>query len=180
MTRALFVVAAIAVCGSLSLGADQTFPLTGDNAKVTFVGTKPGGKHQGGFSKLSGTATVSDGDPATLKIEVTIDTDSLYSDNPMLTTHLKSPDFFAVKDHPKAKFKTTKVEKTDKGYTITGELTMLGKTKPVVMPATVSVTGDTLTLTSEFQIDRNDWGMSYGRGKVDDKVSLKVVVNAKK
>ena len=40
--------------------------------------------------------------------------------------------------------------------------------------------GDDKTLTSEFKINRNDWGMTYGKGKVDDIVSLKVVVNAKK
>ena len=57
-----------------------------------------------------------DADPASLKIEAEIDTDSLYSDNVKLTGHLKSPDFFGVKDNPKATFKTTKVEKTDKGY----------------------------------------------------------------
>ena len=98
----------------------------------------------------------------------------------MLTKHLKSPDFFGVADHPKATFKTTKVAKTDKGYNITGDLTMLGRTKAVSMPATVTAAGDNLTLTSEFKINRNDWGMSYGKGKVDDIVSLKVVVNAKK
>jgi polyisoprenoid-binding protein YceI len=180
MLRTLFTVAALAACISSASAADHTFPLTGDNAKITFVGTKPGGKHEGGFAKLAGTATVTDGNPATLKLDVTIETDSLFSDNPMLTTHLKSPDFFAVKDHPRATFKTTKVEKSDKGYTITGDLTMLGKTKPVVMPATVTTSGDTLTLTSEFSIDRTDWGMSFGQGKVDNKVNLKVVVNAKK
>jgi polyisoprenoid-binding protein YceI len=162
------------------LAADTTYKLTGENTKVTFVGTKPGGKHEGGFKTVSGTATVTDGNPATLKIEAEIDCTSLYSDTPKLTEHLKSADFFGVKDNPKAAFKTTKVEKTDKGYTITGDLTLLGKTKPVTMPAAVTAAGDTLTLTSEFKINRNDWGMTYGKGKVDDLVSLKLTVTAKK
>lgn len=180
MLRTLSVAVALAAASSSSFAADTTFPLTGDNAKVTFVGTKPGGKHAGGFAKLSGTATVADGNPGTLKLDVTIETDSLFSDDPKLTAHLKSPDFFAVKDHPKATFKSTKVEKTAAGYTITGDLTLLGKTKPVVMPATVTATGNTLTFSSDFSIDRTDWGMSYGQGKVDNKVTLKVVVSAKK
>jgi len=180
MYRAPFAVVLAVLLAVPVVAAETKFSLTGENTKITFVGTKPGGRHEGGFKKVSGTATVTDGNPATLQIQAEIDTTSLYSDNGMLTKHLKSPDFFGVEDHPKATFKTTKVEKTDKGYTITGDLTMLGRTKAVSMPATVTAAGDTLTLTSEFKINRNDWGMTYGKGKVDDIVSLKVVVNAKK
>lgn len=181
MHRNLFAaVFAVALVGTAS-AADQTFALTGENTKVTFVGTKPGGKHTGAFPKLSGSATVTDGNPTTLKIDVTINTEDLTSDDPKLTAHLKSPDFFAVKDHPKATFKSTKVEKTTAGVNVTGDLTMLGKTKAVTFPATVTVTGDALTVTSsEFKIDRTQWGMTYGKGKVDDAVTLKVVVTAKK
>jgi polyisoprenoid-binding protein YceI len=180
MYRAPFAVVLAALLAVPVFAADTKYTLSGENTKVTFTGTKPGGKHDGGFKNVSGTATVADGNPATLKIEAEIDCTSLYSDTPKLTDHLKSPDFFGVKDHPKATFKTTKVEKSDKGYTITGDLTLLGKTKPVTMPATVTAAGDTLTLTSEFKINRNDWGMTYGKGKVDDLVSLKLTVNAKK
>ena len=180
MYRAPFAVVLAVLLAVPVVAAETKFSLTGENTKITFVGTKPGGRHEGGFKKVSGTATVTDGNPATLQIQAEIDTDSLYSDNEKLTGHLKSPDFFGVKDHPKATFKTTKVEKTAKGYNVTGELTMLGRTKAVSMPATVTAAGDTLTLTSEFKINRNDWGMTYGKGKVDDIVSLKVVVNAKK
>jgi polyisoprenoid-binding protein YceI len=180
MTRALSAVAFVALLGLTASAADEKYTLTGENTKVTFVGTKKNGKHEGGFKKVAGTATVADGKPETLQIQATIDCDSLYSDNEKLTAHLKNPDFFAVKDNPTATFKTTKVEKTPTGYTITGDLTLLGKTKPVTMPATVAVAGDTLTLTSEFKINRFDWGMTYGKGMVDETVSLKLNVAAKK
>jgi polyisoprenoid-binding protein YceI len=179
MIRALFALVAAGALTSVALAADQTFALTGENTKITFVGTKPGGKHDGGFAKLSGTATVTDGNPQSLRIMVDIDTGSLYADDPKLATHLKSPDFFAVKDHPKATFKTTKVEKSGTGYTVSGELTMLGKTKPVSFPATVAVSGNTLTLSAEFKINRTDWGMNFGKGMIDDLVTVKVAVNAK-
>ena len=180
MYRAPFAVVLAVLLAVPVVAAETKFSLTGENTKITFVGTKPGGRHEGGFKKLSGTATLDGTDAAGLKVEVEVDTESLYADDAKLTAHLKSPDFFGVKDHPKATFKTTKVEKTAKGYNITGDLTMLGRTKAVSVPATVTAAGDTLTLTSEFKINRNDWGMTYGKGKVDDIVSLKVVVNAKK
>lgn len=179
MTRALLTAGLFALVAAPVLAADTKYTLTGENTKIEFTGTKPGGKHDGGFKKVAGTATVTDGNLATLKIEVEIETDSLYSDDPKLTGHLKSPDFFGVKDNPKATFKTTKVEKGDKGYTVTGDLTLLGKTKSVSFPAEVAA-GDSLTLNATFPIDRNDWGMSFGKGKVDDKVTIRVAVNAKK
>lgn len=155
----------------------DTYSLTGGNTKVEFVGSKAEGKHDGGFKNLTGTATA---DAGNVRIEVEIDTTSLYSDNQKLTGHLKSPDFFDVKNNPKAKFVTTKVEKGANGtYTVTGDLTLLGKTKTISFPAQIQ-TGDTFTLKSEFKINRTDFGMSWGKGKVHDDVTVKVNVAAKK
>ena len=176
MLRSLLV---LALVGGTAVAADQKLALTGDNTTVTFTGFKKGGKHDGGFKKLTGTASFSDADLTTLKIEATIDADSLYSDNEKLTAHLKNPDFFGVKDNPTATFKSTKVEKTEKGYTVTGDLTLLGKTKPVTMPAAIAMKDGTLTLTSEFKINRFDWGMTFGKGMVEDGVSLKLKIDAK-
>jgi polyisoprenoid-binding protein YceI len=178
MVRTLFAAVFVAGAALTTNAADTKYALTGDNTKLTFVGTKPGGKHDGGFAKLTGTAV--GGDPATLKIEVSIDTDSLYSDDAKLTAHLKNADFFDVKNQPKATFKSTKVEKGDKGYTVTGDLTLLGKTKAVKFPATITEKDGTLSVTASFAIDRTDWGMNYGKGKIDDKVTIGIAVTAKK
>ena len=151
--------------------------MTGENTKVTFTGTKKDGKHDGGFKTLTGTATV-DGD-ALIKVEVEIDTDSIYTDNAGLTGHLKSPDFFDVKAKPKAKFVSTKIAKGGKAYEITGDLTLLGKTKSITFPATITASGGSLKIEGEAKIDRNDFGMTYGKGKVDDQVAIKVAVEAK-
>jgi polyisoprenoid-binding protein YceI len=174
--RMLFAAAAVVALAAPALAADP-IKLTGENTKITWVGTKPGGKHDGGFKTLTGTATVSGDDLA--KVEVEIDTESLYADDPKLTAHLKSPDFFGVKNNPKAKFVSTKVEKADKGVTITGDLTLNGKTKSISFPATVSNAGGTVKIDSVFTIDKRDFGMTYGGGKIDDQVAIKVAVEAK-
>jgi polyisoprenoid-binding protein YceI len=180
MLRSLFAVAFVAAVSLTASAADTKYTLSGDNTKLTFVGKKPDGKHNGGFAKLSGSATVSGDDITTLKAEVDIDTDSLFSDNAMLTTHLKNADFFDVKNNPKATFKITKVEKSDNKYTVSGNLTMLGKTKPVSFPATITTTAEGLSVDASFVIDRTLWGMNYGKGKIDDKVDLAIKVTAKK
>src|SRR5207245_10696163 len=96
-------VAAVAALATLagSLGADD-FSLAAKNTIISFVGTKPGGKHDGGFKQLTGAATIQDKDATTLKLTVEIDITSLYADNAKLTNHLKSTDFLGVKTNPKS------------------------------------------------------------------------------
>lgn len=200
MRRAL-ILAALFFAAVVPASA-ESYKLDGKTAKVTFVGTKINGKHSGGFKKLDGKATLDGDDMTTLKIELEIDTASLYSDNAKLTEHLSGPDFFGVKEFPKATFKVTKVEKTKPGkadksdkdakeakvdkdsYTLTGDLTLLGKTKPVTMPGKVKIDGEQLVITSDFKIKRSEWGMTYKVGKktgeIEDEVKLKVDVKAKK
>jgi polyisoprenoid-binding protein YceI len=167
----------LAVLTSAVFAADQKYTLTGTNTRIEWTGTKPDGKHDGGFKKLSGTAVV--GPKGELKLELEIDCTSLYSDNILLTVNLKSPDFFAVKDHPKARFVSRKVEKADKGFVIIGDLTLLGKTREVRIPAEIAV-GEVLTLQGSFTINRHDFGMSYAKGKINDEVQVRVKVEAKK
>ena len=136
--RSLFAAILVAIVAAPICAEEKKVALSGDNTKITWVGTKPGGKHNGGFKSLTGTATV-DGDKLK-SVEVSIETASLYADDAKLTLHLKSPDFFGVKDNPKAKFKSTKIDSTD-GVKITGDLTINGKTKSVTIPANVTVSG---------------------------------------
>jgi len=180
MLRILAPVLLVGLLASVSLAAEVTYPLNGENTKITFVGSKPEGKHDGGFKKLTGTAKVDGTDVTTLKVAVDIDMNSLYSDNPKLTAHLKSPDFFGVKTYPKSRFVMTKVEKSGGEYKVTGRLTMHGKTKEVSFPATVEVKGESLSLSSNFTINRHDWGVSFGKGKVDDEVKMAISLRAGK
>jgi polyisoprenoid-binding protein YceI len=174
--RSLFAALAVTFLATTIFAEEKKVNLTGDNTKVTWVGTKPGGKHEGGFKTLTGTATV-DGDKLK-SIEVTIETESLYADDAKLTAHLKSPDFFGVKNNPKATFKTTKVDTTD-GVKLTGDLTINGKTKSITFPVNATVSGGTVKITGETSIDKRDYGMTYGGGKIDDQVAIKVAVEAK-
>lgn len=174
-----FTLLAAALLAAPALAEDATFKLTGENTTLKFVGTKKDGKHEGGFKALTGTATLG-GDPTSLKIECEIDVTSLYSDNDGLTGHLKGPDFFNVKENPKATFKSTKVEKDGDKVKITGDLTLLGKTAPVTLTSAIEHKDGAFGLKSEFSIDRTKWGMTYGEGKVDNTVALTLSIAAKK
>jgi polyisoprenoid-binding protein YceI len=180
MRSAVLALSSLALLGlALPAPADTTFALNGDNTKIQFVGSKVGGKHDGSFPKLVGKA-VAGADPTSLKLVVVLDMTALETDNPKLTGHLKSPDFFGVATNPKARFVTTRVEREGRGYKVTGSLTLNGKTKAVTFPAAISTSEEALRLTSTFKINRHDWGISYGKGKIHDDVTLTVAVNARK
>jgi polyisoprenoid-binding protein YceI len=157
--------------------------LSPDNTKIIFVGTHAAPKkpdpRTGGFAKFKGEAAV-DG-KALKSVSVDIDTTSLWTEiGERLTNHLKSADFLEVREHPTAKFVSTKIEPAADGKTkITGNLTLHGQTKEVSFPATVAVTDKGLTLASEFKIDRTKWGINYEPNQVVKEVTLKIAIGEK-
>ena len=158
--------------------ADEArYRLTDANTKIEFTGTKPGGKHDGGFKRVSGSVVMTDG--AEPKVDVEIDCGSVWSDNILLTWHLKGADLLAVKKHPKARFTSTSVVTTDEGTRIEGNLTFLGITKPVILEATLEP-GKALRLRGRGVVDRRDFGMTYGKDKIADDVEIRFDVNAGK
>lgn len=169
---------ALTVLSLFVADASAEYKLTGDNTKIEFEGTKKDGKHTGSFPKLTGTFDLGD-DPTKAKISVKIDMDALTSDNDMLTGHLKNADFFETTKYPEAKFTSKSIKATKDGYTVTGDLMMHGKTKEISFPAKISKKDGAATLTSEFKINRGDWGLTYGEGKIDEAVKLTISVKAK-
>ena len=146
-------IAALWCLGASSQAAEVRYRLTDANTKIEFTGTKPGGKHDGGFKGVSGVIVMADGvEP---QVDVEIDCGSLYSDNFLLTWHLKGADFFNVKKHPKARFTSTSVRPSETGYVVTGNLTFLGVTMPVSFPATMTG-GEAIRLRGKCVINRND------------------------
>lgn len=161
-----------------------TFDQSG--SKVAWVGSKVTGKHDGGFGTFKGTVDVVDNAPEKSKVSVDIEADSLTSDTEKLTGHLKSPDFFDTKTHPKATFVSTEIKKGgDKGatHTVSGNLTIKGITKTVTFPATIALTGDTANVDAEFAINRRDFSLNYAgmpNDLIRDDVVIKLTIRAKK
>jgi polyisoprenoid-binding protein YceI len=158
-----------------------------ENSKIDFRSNKMvSGGHDGGFNKFTGKVIV-DGDTVK-QVEVDIDmtgiwTDDDKSDEPKLTNHLKTDDFFDVPNNPTAKFVTTEIKKGGDGgtHTITGNFTLRGVTNSISFPATITAANDKVTAKAEFKIDRMKWGVKYA-GKQDnlirDDVILKLDINA--
>src|SRR5947207_5409386 len=87
---------------------------------------------KGRFSGLNGTLLEDPSDPTRSMIEASIDVSTISTHDEQRDGHLKSADFFDVEKYPTMTFKSTKVvRKGEEEYSVTGNLTLHGVTKPV-------------------------------------------------
>jgi polyisoprenoid-binding protein YceI len=85
----------------------------------------------GRFNEFSGSFAVDKDDPAKCSFNLDIKTNSVDTGTKARDDHLRSPDFFNVKQFPAMTFKSTAVKAIKGGYEVTGDLTMHGVTKPL-------------------------------------------------
>ena len=147
-----------------------------DGSAIGFVGSKVTGSHEGGFESFDGWVSVNGTDLTTTQVNVTIDTDSLWSDNDNLTGHLKSADFFDVATYPTSTFESTGVvDNGDGTYTVTGNLELHGVTKQISFPANITLDDTGMAVQTEFSINRFDFEIVYP-GKTDDLIREEVLI----
>jgi len=147
--------------------------------------------HKGGLAPRWGTLSITSGelsvaDKQLSSGEFVIDMKSIKVDPASVTEkdkkytelegHLKSADFFNVEKFPTAEFKITKVEDLAAGAqnaiegankTVSGNLTLLGKTLNVSFPAKVDVADKSAAVKAQFTVNRADWGIKFGTDETD-------------
>ena len=146
-----------------TLATGTSWPLNIKESKINFIGRKITSQHEGGFTGISGSAIVADGKVQGATID--IDMSTTWSDNPKLTKHLLSNDFFAADKHPKARFATAEVDDGSAGtvttHTIQGVLDMRGVLGRVRVPATMEIADGVAHIKGNFHINRQQWGVVY-------------------
>ena len=88
-------------------------------------------KVHGGFEKLSGRLVYDPSAPLKSEVVVAIDATSINTREPRRDEHLKSADFFDVAKYPALAFKSIRVEKSEDGLNVVGNLSIRGITKEV-------------------------------------------------
>lgn len=154
-------------------------PISPENSKVEFTGSKVTGKHDGGFKSFTGTIDLVGNKAEESKVSVDIDVNSLFTDDEKLTGHLKTADFFDAGKFPRATFVSTKIvpdaAKGTGNYTVTGDFDLHGQKKSITFPAKIEVKDDKVEVEAEFAINRKDFGIVYA-GKTDDLIRDDVVI----
>ena len=126
---------------------------------------------RGEFSKVSGTVKIDPSNPGASTITAEIDVNSINTREPDRDKHLKSADFFDAANYPAIQFVSKKVEPDGpEGYTVTGDLTIHGVTREVVL----NVIGPTPEIKDPWgytrrgaeataKISRKDFGLTYNQ-----------------
>jgi len=122
----------------------------------------------GSFNNFQGEVETEGEDFSTAQINVTVDMASISTNNEQRDEHLRNSDFFEVENHPELTFKSTRIEKVDSDtFTLNGELTLKGITKPVKLNVEYNgVTkdpwgGERAGFVITGKINRSDWGVNF-------------------
>jgi len=124
-------------------------------------------KTRGRFDAFSGSVTIAE-DPTQSQVTVTIDPASVNTSEAKRDEHLRGADFFEVENFPEISFVSTGVS-NHKGdhFTLSGDLTVHGVTKPVVLDAVIEGVADTpwgttaAGFSATTEIDREAFGLTY-------------------
>lgn len=145
----------------------------------------------GFFRKFTGNVQTEKEDFSDLKVDMTVQTNSIDTNDVQRDTHLKADDFFNAEKFPEMKFESTKLEPTATAneYKLHGNLTIRDVTKPVIFDMEFAgiVPKDPFGNTKagffvSGTINRQDYGLSFnvllgtGNLAVSDKVKINIPV----
>ena len=125
-------------------------------------------KVRGYFETVSGALELAD-DPTRSSIRIEIDASSINTNNSDRDAHLKSADFLDVQNHPTLTFESTRIAHDGADdWTLEGELTIRGVTKPVTLDVEFLGTaedpmgaGQRIAFEAETEITRHDFGLTW-------------------
>jgi len=143
MIRRIALASALALAAPAAFAA--TYTLDPGHTQVVFSWNHFGYSNPTAqFGKIDGTLEFDAANPTKSSVKVTIPLASVNSNVDKLNEHLGSPDFFDAAKFPDAVFKSTKVEKgaSESQLKVTGDLTLHGVTKPVVLDVTINKVGE--------------------------------------
>ncbi|WP_130619267.1 YceI family protein [Dyella amyloliquefaciens] len=133
-----------------------------------------------------GTLVFDDKDPSKSSVDVTLPLANLDTHVSKLDEHLKKPDFFDADKYPTITFKSTKVQAAGGNkYKVTGDLTVHGVTKPVVLDATLNKSGEhpmmkvpTVGFDAVATLKRSDFGVGAYVPNVSDEIKVRITTEA--
>lgn len=150
-------------------------------------------KVRGHFNKWSGSLEIDEAKPEASKVSINIDAASIDTKEEQRDNHLRSADFLDVATYQSIRFESTGVRKiSDTDYKLTGNLTIRGVTKPVVLDVEYAGRakdpwgGERAGFTAKTVIERKDWGLTWnmaleaGGFVVGDNVEIHLEIEAVK
>lgn len=165
----LSIVLSLLLVSFVFAGERHTYSLDDPHSSASFtVSHLVISKTTGKFKEMDGTFKVNEDNITDSSVEVTIKTASINTDDEKRDNHLKSADFFDVEKYPEITFKSKKIEKTEDGYVMTGDLTIKDVTKEVSVPFEFNGFVDFMGTRrfgadAELTINRQDFNVEWNK-----------------
>ncbi len=187
--RAMKVLALAALLGAsfAAQAAPVTYKLDPTHTMVLFSWNHFGFSNPTANLGISaGTLVYDEANPAKSSVQVTLPLANLDTHVSALDEHLKKPDFFDAAKYPVVTFKSTRVEPLGGNkFKVTGDLTVHGVTKPVVLDATLNKAGmqpmlkvPAVGFDATGTIKRSDFGIGAYVPNVSDEVQIRITTEA--
>jgi polyisoprenoid-binding protein YceI len=176
MKKLKIIILALLVLFAFENVEAQTSVIDASKSKITWLGKKITGQHEGTINFKDGYLIFKDkvvaGGSFTVDMTTISNTDQTGKGKTNLEAHLKSDDFFSVHNFPTSTlvFKTI-ANKGNNIYSITADLTIKGITKPIKFD--LAVKGN--TATANLVIDRTKYDIRYGSGSFFENLGDKTI-----
>lgn len=159
--RALALAAALAVahCPAALAGPRQADAASGT---LEFSATQADARFSGAFTQFRVVFDFDPGQPASGRLDVTVATASIDSQDGERDEILRGPDFFSAAKHPRAVYHAERFERAGNGWRADGELTIRGKTRAVPVTFTLAPAGDATIMKGTASLKRLDFGLGQG------------------
>ena len=185
--RTLALAAALSVFTAGAIAAPVTYTMDPDHTTVAAKWNHFGFSNPVIlFGDVDGSIVYDADDVSASSVQVTLPLSGLESNVQAFNDHLLSDDFFDAAQFPEATFRSTSVEADgDDELKITGELTIKGITKEVVLEADINLIGEhpmtgkqTAGFDAEVTIKRSDFGLGMFVPNVADEIELHITTEA--
>jgi polyisoprenoid-binding protein YceI len=152
--------------------------LTPGKSEIAFVVTETGVPVEGAFRHFDASINLDPDKPQAGTVSFSVDTGSVDFATDEIQKELAKPDWFDTARYPKAQFRSDRIRLLEAGrYEVSGALTIKGRTRPLVFPASVSRSGSTLVASGSFAIKRLEFGIGAGEWSdpslVEDEVKIR-------
>ena len=176
--RILALIAAAAVLiAAPAAKAAPTWVVDKAASRLGFVAAMNGQAINGAFRRWDARIAFDPADLGSSSVFATIDTASAATGDQTRDESLPTPDWFAAKSFPQASFTSRRFVALGGGrYQAQGDLRIRNVVKPIVLPFTLVIAGDTAKLTGAVDLDRTAFGVGQGQFKGTEAVAAKVQV----
>ncbi|USA45162.1 YceI family protein [Acinetobacter sp. C26M] len=178
---------AVALASSVTLAAPVDYKIDPTHTATVFSWNHFGfSTPSANFTDIQGTIKVDTAKPANSSVEVTIPLSSVNTNVAALDKEFQEEAWFNAAKYPNITFKSTKVETKDKKhFKITGDLTVKGVTKPVVLDAVLNKQGEhpmakvpAIGFNATTSFNRSAFGIGNYVPNVGDKITVNITTEA--